>query len=69
MLNPKLDANSKEDKMLPCLRCGSNKIEVTSWEPGDNGRISYRCECENGHSWDEWEDTIPEAINSWNERI
>ena len=54
-------------KYLPCLRCGTSKIVLLISEAYP-GRKLYQCECENGHSWNEWCDTPEEARNAWNER-
>lgn len=53
-------------KILPCLRCGSDKVKVKACEWDDSKTM--RCECENGHAWDEWLDTEDQAIVAWNER-
>jgi len=53
-------------RILPCLRCGSAKVKVKVCEWDDSKTM--RCECENGHAWDEWLDTEAEAIAAWNER-
>lgn len=55
-------------KLLPCMRCGSNKITVIKHWFDDDNHLSYRCMCERGHAWAEWLDTEDEAIAAWNER-
>jgi hypothetical protein len=56
-------------KILPCLRCGSENIQIEAWDPDCKKHCAYRCFCENRHYWDEWLDTEEEAIKAWNERI
>ena len=58
----------KMPKMLPCLRCGSNIVEIKEWYCGDNAEPYYRCQCALEHEWDEWHDTKDKAIAAWNER-
>ena len=55
-------------KIQPCLRCGSERVEVVDWYFMDSRASYFRCECKNGHKWDEWLDTREEAIARWNDR-
>lgn len=53
---------------LPCLRCGS-RVTVDVMEHPDSGKMcGVRLKCLNDHAWDEWCDSLDEAINAWNER-
>lgn len=56
-------------KLLPCLKCGSENIKLSTWYCGDNPNPLYRYECENCDAWDCWHDTEEEAISEWNTRI
>jgi hypothetical protein len=49
-----------------CLRCGNPSISVEEWYCGDNPKPYFRCQCANGHAWDEWAKTKDEAIDAWN---
>lgn len=53
-------------RILPCLRCGSDKVDIIKHWHIDHA--SYQCQCEKYHAWDEWLDTEAEAIAAWNER-
>jgi hypothetical protein len=54
--------------ILPCPRCGA-EARLIQYETGDcHPESHYRCECKNGHSWDEIIDTPEEAVKAWNER-
>lgn len=50
-----------------CLRCGSKKLKLDFMERDGSSISFFRVQCENGHAWDEWHDTIAEAVSAWNE--
>jgi len=54
--------------ILPCLRCGGNKITILNHFFDGDTHTKYQCMCEKYHAWDEWLDTKAEAIAAWNER-
>ena len=59
---------SKEE-LLPCQRCGSDKIHFELYTPNDRlNDGSGRMVCENGHAWDEWSRNEDEAAKAWNTR-
>jgi hypothetical protein len=55
-------------KLQPCLRCGVDDVEVREWFLGDATVPLFRCECANGHVWDEWFENKDDAIKAWNEK-
>jgi hypothetical protein len=58
-----------KNPLKPCLRCGNIDIEIHPWfDVLDGSETAYRCACGNGHYWDEWLNTIEDAVNAWNER-
>ena len=52
--------------LRPCPRCGSTQFDESTLE-NDCCIVGYRVMCINGHAWDEWSDTIEDAMDVWNE--
>lgn len=53
--------------LRPCPRCGVTKFDEDTLDFSDSNTTYYRVMCINGHAWDDWSDTMEEAMDVWNE--